>query len=222
MANRNWLKGAAVVLIAVLALAACSGKGGGGSAPKSGGKASPASDFSYDLSADGQGIKITGYTGKGGAVVIPAKIEDMPVVEIGEVAFKGHNDKDRPINCDAITSIVVPSSVVTIGSSAFGNIDELTKATLPDGLKVIPLGLFASCEKLTTVNLPASLESIGFAAFQFCEELNNLIIPDSISSVKFIGVLGTPENNNNAFIRCGKLPIATRQKIQSWGYKSIF
>jgi hypothetical protein len=95
MANRNWLKGAAVVLIAVLALAACSGKkeGGGSGGSRSSGKETPASDFSYDLSSDGQGIKITGYTGNGGKVVIPAKIEGMPMVEIGNNALHGHNNE---------------------------------------------------------------------------------------------------------------------------------
>jgi hypothetical protein len=194
MANRNWLKGAAVVLIAVLALAACSGKkeGGGSGGSRSSGKETPASDFSYDLSKDGQGIIIKGYTGKGGAVVIPAKIEGIPVVGITDGAFAGGYKRDgttpepdKPGN--AITSIVVPSSVVDVdvdavpfsAYSAFYGMAELTRATLPDGIKVIPYGLFGSCKKLTTVNLPASLEKIEEQAFVNCGELNNLIIPDS-------------------------------------------
>jgi hypothetical protein len=215
--------GLAVVLLVIIV--ACSGgkkDGGGGSAPRSNAKESPASDFSYDLSSDGQGIVIKGYTGKGGAVVIPAKIEDMPVVEIGEYAFAGAlQPRNEPNNRDAITSIVVPASVVTIGRNAFYRIENLTSATLPDGLKMIPLYLFQYCGKLTTVNLPASLEEIDTGAFFRCGELNNLTIPASLSSIKFTGVI-TGTEGNEAFQGCSKLPIATRQKLQGLGYKDVF
>ena len=42
-------------------------------------------DFTYTLS-DGT-VTITEYTGTGGAIVIPATIDGMPVVGIGEHAF---------------------------------------------------------------------------------------------------------------------------------------
>jgi hypothetical protein len=219
------------VLIAVLALAACSGKkeGGGSGGSRSSGKETPASDFSYDLTKDGQGIIITKYTGNGGAVVIPSKIEGIPVVGIEGGAFQGGYmrdnitpEPDKPGN--AVTSIVVPSSVVTIESAAFFKMAELTSATLPDNLKIISDQLFESCKKLTTVNLPASLERIGSGAFRNCDELNNLIIPTSLSSVKFTypGFQEREKNDNWAFRGCGKLPIATRQKIQGWGYTDSF
>jgi hypothetical protein len=206
--------GLAVVLVMVV-IAACSGKG----------KESPVSDFSYDVSSDGTGIKITGYTGKGGAVVIPGKIEDLPVVEIGAGAFEGEAMSTKvPKNCDAITSIVVPDSVVTIGAGAFNYIDNLTSATLPDGLKIIQTNLFRSCLKLTTVNLPASIEVIGPYAFAYCDELSNLTIPDSLGSVTFWNANGN-HGDNNAFLTLdndGKLSIATRQKLRGLSYTGSF
>ena len=42
-------------------------------------------DFTYTVS-DGT-VTITGYTGTGGTVVIPATIDGMPVVSIGNHAF---------------------------------------------------------------------------------------------------------------------------------------
>jgi hypothetical protein len=139
----------------------------------------------------------------------------MPVVELGEGAFSGGGK--TVTKRDAITSIVVPDSVVTIGENAFGFIDELTEVTLPDGLKVIPDFAFVVCKKLITVNLPASLEVIGSGAFSSCGELSNLVIPSTLTGVKFIR-FGEENPNNGAFDGCGKLPIKTRQTIQGWGY----
>jgi hypothetical protein len=228
-----------LALALTLVLAGCSKKdssggsaggsssGGSASAPKASGKAAPASDFSYDLTADGKGIKITGYTGKGGKVVIPATIEDMPVTEIGPKSefgtgpFQGQTSRDYfPAN--EITELVIPDSVVSISSGmggTFGSNDGLTKVQLPNGLKVIPAGAFFKCPNLTTVNLPTSLVEMGSQAFDGCGELNNLTIPDSLTSLDFET---KSVYENGAFKGCGKLPIKTRQKLQELGYKESF
>jgi len=99
-----------------------SNTGVGASAPSSSVKESPASDFSYDLTEDGRGVKIVGYIGKGGDVVIPLKIEDMLVLEIGEWSFAGLSkppNVKKLTNRNAITSIIIPNSVEKIGTQAF-------------------------------------------------------------------------------------------------------
>ena len=217
------------------------GAAGAAAAVKNAKGAAPASDFSYDLSEDGAGIKITGYTGKGRALVIPAVIEDMPVVEIGEQAFQGAGGNKAPNNRDAITSVVVPDSVTTIGEFAFADIDELTEVRLPDSvttigdyafadideltevrlpdsLKVIPGGAFSNCGKLSKANLPASLEVIDVFAFSGCGELTELTIPADLQPVKFLDYYG----HTDAFKGCGKLPIKTRQRIKELGYGGEF
>ena len=191
-------------------------------ARSSGGNASPVSDFSYDLSKDGKGIKITGYTGNGGRVVIPSTIEDMPVVEIRFNAFQGYlSDRTKYFPANNITEIIIPSSVTVIESRAFYLNENLTKVTLPDGIKVFEDGVFRNCVKLTSVNLPAELEVIGAHVFADCGELNNLVIPVTITSIKFIE-LQSGVGNNYAFSGCGKLPIKTRQTIQALGYPNGF
>jgi len=219
---------ALVLLVTAIGCTKAEGQSGGG-ASRSSGKESPASDFSYGLTDDGRGVKITGYTGKGGAVVIPSKIEGMPVLEIGENAFQGEQNKNRnpPNNRDAITSIVVPNSVEVLGtgfnglSANFDNMAELTSVTLPDGLKVIPNNAFSYCKKLRRINLPASLEEIHAFAFSNCGELTDLVIPDSIQTVRFL-FNGEVDPGNFAFQGCQKLPLAIRSKIQGWGYTSGF
>jgi hypothetical protein len=208
----------------------------------------PASDFSFGQTADRKGVVITGYTGRGGAVLIPPTIEDLPVLEIGIEAFMGRAygggwypasnitsivipDSVRIIRSRAfyyarnISSLVIPDSVVSIESpsgdswsGAFEAMTNLTRVTLPDGLKVIPLNAFAACNRLISINLPASLESIGSSAFDTCSELTDLIIPDSITGIRFVG----SSWDRGAFIGCGKLPIRTRQRLQELGYRGEF
>jgi len=79
--------------------------------------------------------------------------------------------------------------------------------------------VFGDCINLTTINLPANLEEIGGKAFMNCGELVNLTIPSSLTSVKFTSDM---MGDRYAFINCKKLPIKTRQKLESLGYTSGF
>ncbi|MCL2793402.1 MAG: leucine-rich repeat domain-containing protein [Spirochaetaceae bacterium] len=221
MTNKKCLKVAAIMLIAVLVFAGCSGKKEGGGRP------TPASDFSYELTADGRGIVITRYTGRGGAVVIPSTIEGMPVLVIGRAAFRGRSSTEDPRPGDAVTTVFVPSSVEWIRGDAFAQMENLTKVTLSEGLKIIDINAFASNRRLTTINLPATLEELGAGAFSNCRELSELSIPESLRSIRFISErhqdgTGTVNPNNFAFLGCQKLPLRTRQTIESWGYSSGF
>jgi hypothetical protein len=220
----------AILLSFALVLAACSkndsgggsSSGGGGNASsRSSGKETPASDFAYDATEDFTGVIIKKYTGNGGKVVVPAKIEGLPVVEIRGSVFAGIDPTGNftygSANAEEITELVIPDSVVTIDWNLCRDAQSLTKITLPDGLKEIPDFAFYQCKNLTTVNLPSSLESIGRDAFSGCGELANLTIPDSLGEVTFDTVLG-----NYTFRGCGKLPLAVRAKIKAWGYTGDF
>jgi hypothetical protein len=229
----------ALALVFGMVLTGCSKKDGGGSAAKSsggGGKANPASDFSYDLSEDGNGIVITKYTGtgKGVKVVVPTKIEDMPVVEIKRISG-GYVGAITAITIpNTVTKIGtlsfngpkfdMPDSVTEIGQRAFHDCSELTEVRLSNNLKYIPWAAFEDCKKLTTVNLPTSLEAIGGMSFWGCVELNNLIIPESLTSIKFVhGQFDPTQPDDSQFSFGGeKLPIKTRQRLQALGYTGKF
>jgi len=220
-------------------------KRGGASSSGSSAKEIPISDLKYVLTKDGKGVRITSYEGGSGYgnLIIPSTIEGYPVVEIGyyEVGdwdnfgisvFVGFESLVIPesvkvigdlafANCSA-ASIVIPNSVTLIGYGAFGGMRNLTSVVLPDGLKVLPESLFQECEKLSKVTLPASLEEIQHSAFFLCGELNELIIPDSIQKVRFSSTFAANDPDNFAFVGCQKLPLATRARIQGWGYKGDF
>ena len=70
----------------------------------------------YYYTTDNGTITIVGYTGVGGAVTIPSTINDLPVTSIGAGAF---------YKCTSLTSVTIPSSVMTIGSYAFADCPAL-------------------------------------------------------------------------------------------------
>ena len=116
-------------------------------------QANPASDFVYDLNEEGTGILIKSYKGKNADVVIPSEIEEFPVVELGEGAFKYNRN---------ITSIVVPNSVKKIGEATFSGCVFLTSVTLSNSLKEISDSAFDCCTSLSSITIPDSVEKISF------------------------------------------------------------
>ena len=206
----------ALIAIIVFSGTACSKKEGGAASV---GRASPATDFSYNLTNDSMGIVITKYTGNDNAVVIPSIIEDMPVLEIGMAAFAGAGSNSAPNNRDAITSVVVLSGVEIIGGGAFERMDNLVRVTLPDSIKVIGNDAFGGNPKLATINLPSNTDLvIGSRAFWSARELTDLIIPDSLSNIKYghvsmvnQGQIRVSDDLRRAFQGCQKLPLKTRQ-----------
>ncbi|MDR1218517.1 MAG: leucine-rich repeat domain-containing protein [Treponema sp.] len=70
------------------------------------GNAAPESDFEVNVNWAGSGLVITKYTGPGGNVVIPAKIQGFPVREIGEKAFE---------YCSSLASVAIPNCITEIG-----------------------------------------------------------------------------------------------------------
>ena len=82
-------------------------------------------DFTVKKSADGKSITITKYKGTATAVNIPAKIQNLPVTEIGNGAFSTNK---------SITSVTIPGGVTSIGYLAFEKCEKLTSVVIPDSV----------------------------------------------------------------------------------------
>lgn len=114
-------------------------------------------------------ITITGYTGSGGAVTIPAIINGYPVTSIGEGAFAA----------SSLTSVMIPESVTSIGVQSFANCDSLTSVTIPNSVTTIGELAFGYCSSLTSETIPGGLTSIGLFAFVGCTSLTNITVATS-------------------------------------------
>ena len=93
---------------------------------------------------------------------------------------------------------IIPSSVTSIGNSAFCDCSKLTSITIPDSVTSIGDYAFDWCRSLTSITIPDSVTSIGYEAFRDCDSLTSITIPDSVTS---IGI--------NAFKDCSSLTSVT-------------
>jgi BspA type Leucine rich repeat region (6 copies) len=121
----------------------------------------------YIYTTNNGAITITGYTGSGGAVVIPATINGYPVIGIGDNAF---------YECYNLMSITIPNSVTSIGGSAFGDCESLSSVTIGSGVTIIGGDAFYACYSLTSVTIPKNVTFIGGYAFIYCTSLTNITV----------------------------------------------
>lgn len=101
---------------------------------------------------------------------------DIPqsVTEIGIQAF-----------CNTgLTSIVIPKTVESIGSIAFGYNSKLNSVIFSDGSTKIFDDMFYQCSNLVSVKIPDTVTEIGEYAFSDCPNLEQADIPDGVT---FIG-----------------------------------
>jgi len=117
---------------------------------------------------------ITGYTGTGGDVTIPATLGGYPVTTIGDEAF---------YSCRGMTSVTIPDSVTTIGGWAFDSCENLTSVTIPDNVTTLGNGAFAYCSSLTSVTIGDGVTAVSMYAFHECESLASVTIGNNVKTI---------------------------------------
>ena len=105
----------------------------------------------------------------------------------------------------AITSIIIPNSVTSIGYEAFYYCDNLTSVTIGNSVTTIGEGAFSYCYNLTSVTIgnsvttigsrafkgsglisvtiPNAVTSIGYEAFYYCDNLTSVTIGNSVTTI---------------------------------------
>lgn len=107
-------------------------------------------------------------------LVIPERIDGYPVTKIGRYAFS---------NCKKLTSVILPSTLVSIESYAFQGCASLVSVTIPDSVKHIGDGVFKECTSLKSPVFPNGMTEIPPETFWGCSSLKTVIIPENIRSV---------------------------------------
>lgn len=165
-------------------------------------QATPASDFEYVISENGGYVTIDGYIGTAKNVVVPNKIEGLPV---RGVRLPGNETIESIVlpdtyetiymeafmSCSNLRSIVLGNNVTLINPSAFSHCTKLESISFPESLKTIGNGAFMCCTSLKSVTFANGLETIDTGAFSYCESLEKVILP---SGLKTLG--------NEAFAYC--------------------
>ena len=140
---------------------------GGENAPA----ANPVSDFEYRV--EGDSVTITAYIGTRTDVVIPLKIDDMPVTKIGNGAF---------LSDQRVISVRLPNTIACIGNGAFEACASLQSIIFPEGLIKIGSRAFAECTALKNVIIPSTVQEWGFEAF--CGAgIENLTLSEGLTTI---------------------------------------
>ncbi len=117
-------------------------------------------------------------------LVIPCEYNGFPVVEVAKNAFKG---------CSVFKTVIIPSSVTTIGSYAFSG-SSLETLDIPDTVTSIGTYAFSSCSALKSVTVGAGIDTIPSHAFYKNKLLTDIYIPGNVTTI-----------DSNAFYGCTSL-----------------
>ena len=155
-----------------------------------------APEWNYAVN-DGNEATITGYSGPGGAVVIPSSVNGYPVRSVEPYAFYGRTGLTSVtipssvttigyaafMGCTSLTSVTIGSGVTNIGDYAFYQCSSLTGVTIPSSVTIIGKWTFGNCTSLTSVTIGNGVTSIGDYAFYQCSSLTGVIIPGNVTTI---------------------------------------
>ena len=132
----------------------------------------PAS-ISFNVNEEGVLTSVEGISEINNEVVIPSRVNDIDVIEIGDKVFADNL---------FIKKLVIPESVKSLGNKMCYGAKNLEEVVLPNNITVIPDYAFENCSSLTNINIPTSLVQIRANAFSQTA-LKEFIAPGSLKEI---------------------------------------
>lgn len=173
-------------------------------------------EHAYSFSDNYNEITINGYTGNNSDVKLPKEINGKKVTKIGSYAFTNFTgmtsvsipstivsiDAGAFSGCTGLTSLSLPDSITYLGASCFENCSGLTKVEIPGSISVSNgqdvSGIFANCSNLSEVVFTGDIKEIYPAMFNQCNAITEITIPKSVTTI-----------GNYAFANCASLKKVT-------------
>ncbi len=115
--------------------------------------AAPAAQAQFNYTTNNGTITITGYTGSGGAVIIPDQISGLPVTSIADWAFYS----------TGLINVTIADTVTNIGDGAFFDCESVTNIAIGANVASIGDWAFGFCPSLTNVNFRGNPPGLGGA-----------------------------------------------------------
>jgi hypothetical protein len=122
--------------------------------------------FEFNENDNCRTVTIGRYLGKSNKIVVPATFAGIPITNIGDFAFGNI----------AVTEIVLPEGIHSIGKDAFYNCTYLNGIDLPESLTSIGYGAFSDCEQIKKITLPKGITDIGDNVFSSCDNLSEIVV----------------------------------------------
>lgn len=134
---------------------------------------------------------------------------------------------------EAVTDLVIPEGVETVGTCAFIGFTDLVSVTLPNSLKAIGPSAFYDCENLTAVQIPDNVTEISGSAFYRCKSLQSVTLGKDLVRIgrtafyhctslsEILIPEGVTKLDEDAFYDCNQLSIycEVREKPAGWHEK---
>lgn len=96
--------------------------------------------------------------------------------------------------CINVTSVSLPSTLQSIGTSSFRRCESLEKLVIPDNVNKILSGAFSYCIKLESINIPN--DALLYGAFDHCTSLTHIDLSNNVVSTAIL---------SNTFAYCTNL-----------------
>ena len=193
MTKKTWILTGALLAFMTTVLAACGG-----------GVKLTEQDFTYELTADGAGVKLLAYIGdKGGNLIIPGAIEGRPVVALGDVdqfnegsagdefdrrRFYGFAELPEKPGEEEETEANADRRGGGFGPA--GRIAVTVSTVSQSGGEAVPvvevnetLGTKERTSRITGITIPDTVTYIGGGAFANCQGLTALTMPKSLTVI---------------------------------------
>ena len=90
-----------------------------------------------------------------------------------------------------MTSITIPSSVTSLGSSCFEGCSGLTSITIPSSVTSLGDRCFAGCIRLTSITIPSSVTLLGSDCFSECSGLETVYFKGKVPKYASIASIPT-------------------------------
>ncbi len=91
-----------------------------------------------------------------------------------------------------VENVVIGEGITSICTNAFYNYENLKRVSLPSTIKTIGYSAFSGCKYLEEINLPEGLERICEFAFANCDSLKTLNIPSTVKVIESYAFALTP------------------------------
>ena len=157
----------------------------------------PAEKVVYEK--QGEGLVLTHYKVDSDEYIveIPADIDGIPVIAVGDRAFEEESALQTVIlpdsvtsigsyafkNCSGLREVRMSDNVTHIGGEAFLGCTSLTEFTVPLGVTEIRGNTFQDCTALVWVELHEGIIDIHAYAFQNCVSLESIQLPSGITEI---------------------------------------
>ena len=164
----------------------------------------------YTITSSGTVSVVKGTYDYDGDVTIPKTVsngvETFNVTGIGEGAFK---------SCGELVSVTMPEGLTSIGNEAFYR-SSIKAVSLPSTLSSMGTSAFRECRNLTGVVLPDALKDVKEYAFYQCTNLKAVSLGNQTVTIEKYAFMDTPIENlvipsstrtiaPCAFVQCSKL-----------------